>query len=103
VAWAPVWSPTSETIAFVSSETDNDEIWVAQRNQWPAMQLTKNDWEWDHHPSFSPNGAEIVFSSNRVTGSRQIWIMDSSGGNQRQLTNFPFEAWDPVWVKYVGE
>jgi hypothetical protein len=29
--------------------------------------------------------------------------MTSSGGDQRQLTNFPFEAWDPVWVKYVGE
>jgi hypothetical protein len=102
VAWAPTWSPTGETIAFVSSESANDEIWIIDRLQpWPASQLTKNDWEWDHHPSFSPDGSEIVFASNRVTGRRQIWMMDRSGGNQRQVTNFPFEAWDPVWVKYV--
>jgi hypothetical protein len=101
VAWAPAWSPTSETIALVSSESANDEIWVVTRNEWPPMQLTKNDWEWDHHPSFSPDGSEIVFASNRVTGRRQIWMMTASGGDQRQITNFPFEAWDPVWVKYV--
>jgi hypothetical protein len=102
VAWSPAWSPTSETIALVSSESGNDEIWVAQRGQWPPTQLTKNDWEWDHHPSFSPDGSQIVFASNRVTGRRQLWLMDSSGGDQRQLTNFTFEAWDPVWVKYVS-
>jgi hypothetical protein len=102
VAWSPTWSPTSETIAFVSSESGNDEIWVAQRAQWPPTQLTKNEWEWDHHPSFSPGGNEIVFASNRVTGHRQLWVMSSSGADQRQLTNFTFEAWAPVWVKYTS-
>jgi hypothetical protein len=102
VTWAPTWSPRSETIAFVSSETGNDEIWIMERGGWPARQLTHNEWEWDHHPSFSPDGSEIVFSSNRDTGKRQIWIMSSGGENQRQITNFStFEAWDPVWVKYV--
>lgn len=103
VAWKPSWSPRSETVAFVSSESGNDEIWIVERNQWPPTQLTKNDWEWDHHPSFSLDGSEIVFSSNRVTGRRQIWMMSSSGEDQRQLTNFTFEAWNPVWVKYVDE
>lgn len=102
VAWSPAWSPTSETVAFVSSESRNDEIWVVTRGEWPPTQLTKNEWEWDHHPSFSPDGSEIVFSSNRVTGRQQIWIMSASGENPRQITNFvDFEAWNPVWVKYV--
>jgi hypothetical protein len=101
VAWQPAWSPNSESVALVSSESGNDEIWVVQRGQWPGTQLTKNDWEWDHHPSYSPDGSQIVFSSNRVTGRRQLWIMSANGEEQRQLTNFPFEAWDPVWVKYV--
>jgi hypothetical protein len=99
-AWDAVWSPTSETIALVSNDTANDEIWIVRRNEWPPSQLTKNDWEWDHHPSFSPDGSKIVFHSNRISGMRQIWMMDSDGSNQLQLTNLPAEAWNPVWVKY---
>jgi hypothetical protein len=29
--------------------------------------------------------------------------MDADGGSQRQLTNFAFEVWDPVWVKYTDQ
>jgi TolB protein len=86
---------------LVSNVTGNDEIWTVTRGEWAPVQLTFNNWEWDHHPSFSPDGAQIVFYSNRVTGRRQLWIMDADGSNQRQLTNFPFEAWNPVWVKYM--
>ncbi|MEZ4726575.1 MAG: hypothetical protein R3E79_05525 [Caldilineaceae bacterium] len=100
VAWQPAWSPTSNQIALVSSESRNDEIWVVERGIWPALQYTKNNWEWDHHPSWSPDGGTIVFSSNR-TGKEQLWLMDADGGNQRQLTDFGFTARDPVWVKYA--
>ena len=99
-AWDPVWSPTDDVVALVSNENKNDEIWIVRRDEWPAIQLTDNDWEWDKHPSWSPDGSQIIYSSNRGDGRLQIWIMDADGGNQRPLTNFPFEAWDPVWAKY---
>jgi len=99
-AWAPAWAPTGDKIAFVSNESKNDEIWVVERDQWPAIQLTHNEWEWDHHPSWSPDGTQIVFASNR-TGRRQIWLMNADGSNPRPLTPFDWEAWDPVWVKYA--
>jgi hypothetical protein len=99
-AWSPAWSPKRNVVALVSSDTRNDEIWLVEPGVWPPIQLTHNDWEWDHHPSFSPDGNEIVFMSNRETGRRQLWVMDIGGENVRQLTNFTFEAWDPVWVKY---
>lgn len=100
VAWQPAWSPISNQVALVSSESRNDEIWVAERGVWPAIQYTQNEWQWDHHPSWSPDGSTIVFSSNR-TGQDQLWMMDANGNNQRQFTDFAFEAYDPVWVKYA--
>ena len=98
-AWSPVWSPTSQQIAFVANHTGNDEIWIVDKDNPPAVQLTHNSWEWDHHPSWSPDGSQIVFSSNRA-GNRQIWIMNADGGNQRPITDPSYDAWNPIWVKY---
>lgn len=98
-AWAPAWAPNSDKVALVSNESGNDEIWVVERDQWPAVQITNNDWAWDHHPSWSPDGTQIVFSSNR-SGKRQIWVMNADGSNPMPLTPFDWEAWDPVWVKH---
>ena len=37
-AWAPAWSPRREEVALVSNDSDNDEIWLVQRNEWPPVQ-----------------------------------------------------------------
>jgi hypothetical protein len=29
--------------------------------------------------------------------------MRADGGEQRPLVDLPFEAWDPVWVKYLDQ
>jgi Tol biopolymer transport system component len=76
----------------------DDEIWVARKDQQPAQQLTHNTWEWDHHPTWSPDGRQIVFGSNR-TGKQQLRIMNADGSEQRPLSDGTFEAWDPIWVK----
>ena len=99
-AFDPAWSPTAEKVALVSNTSGNDEIWVVERDVWPAIQLTKDDYgAWDRHPSWSPDGSQIVFMSSR-SGKIQLWIMDGDGGNQRQLIDLEAEMWNPVWVKY---
>ena len=103
VAWDPAWSPTDDLVAFVSNESKNDEIWVGRIENWPAIKLTTNTFEWDKSPSFSPDGEQIVFMSNRDSGRQQLWLMDKDGGNVHPLGDFPFEAWDPVWVKYTDQ
>ena len=100
VAWDPAWSPVEDLAAFVATESGGDEIWVARIDQNPATRLTANSWEWDKSPSFSPDGQQIIFMSNRG-GRQQIWIMNKDGSDQRPLAEFPFEAWGPVWVKYA--
>jgi hypothetical protein len=101
ISYDPVWSPVRDQIAFVSNDSDNDEIWVINRDGSGARQLTKDtyDW-WDKHPSWSPDGSKIVFWSNR-TGNRQIWVMDADGSNLYSLSRTGFNDWNPVWIKYT--
>lgn len=102
IAYGGVWSPTNEQIAFISTESQNDEIWVVNRDGSGMKQLTRDEYAWwDKHPSWSPDGKQIVFWSNR-TGHGQIFVMDADGGNLYSLSRTGFEDYDPVWIKYPG-
>ncbi len=99
MSYDAVWSPTDYRIAFVSAGSGGDEIYTIRPDASDLQRLTFNDWEWDKHPSWSPDGAQIVFWSNRDTARRQIWIMNADGSSQRNLSSNEFNDWDPVWVK----
>jgi TolB protein len=94
-----VWSPSEYLIAFVSTVTGNDEIYTVRPDGSELTRLTFNEWEWDKHPNWSPDGTQLVFWSNRGAARSQIWIMNADGGDQRNLSNNEFNDWDPVWVR----
>lgn len=99
LVYDPAWSPKGDQIAFVGTMTRGDEIYIIPTSGGDPVQLTFNTWEWDKHPTWSPDGTQIAFFSNRVSGRRQIWIMDSDGSNQHNLSSNEFNDWDPVWVR----
>jgi hypothetical protein len=114
LAYGGVWSPTAEEIAFVSNESGDDEIWAVNRDGSNLRQLTKSNEEYNAReigkdtfipeltkgPSWSPDGSQIVYFSNR-SGNNQLWIMDEDGSNQRLVMDWnPYNDFDPVWVKY---
>ncbi|HRA66447.1 MAG TPA: hypothetical protein PL187_10525, partial [Caldilinea sp.] len=84
---------------FASTDTGGDEIYRVNSDGSVAQRLTFNTWEWDKHPSWSPDGARIVFYSNRDTGRRQLWIMNQDGSGQLNLSSNEYNDWDPVWVR----
>jgi hypothetical protein len=98
-AYDPAWSPASDRIVFVDTEPGNDEIYAINVDSSGLQRLTANSWEWDKHPSWSPDGKQIAFYSNRNTGLRQIWLMNADGSGQRNLSDGKHNDWDPVWVK----
>ncbi len=51
----------------------------------------------DVHPSWSPNGNEIVFSRSENNRPLQIYIMDSRGGNARPISGDHFNDRHPAW------
>ncbi len=99
LSYDPVWSPRGDWVAFVSQEPGNDEIFIMRPDGSDLRRLTVNDWEWDKHPSWSPDGTQIVFYSNRYTGRRQIWVMNADGSDQHNISNNEYDEWDPVWLK----
>jgi hypothetical protein len=104
IVYDPVWSPIGNQIAFVATESGNDEIWIINYDGSDPRQLTRNTWEWDKSPSWSPDGKQIVFMSNR-TGNQQLWLMNADGGDPKLLMGWdhwtPYNDSEPVWVKYL--
>jgi TolB protein len=98
-SYDPAWSPTGEWIAFVSSNPGNDEIYRITPDGSVVERLTNNNWEWDKHPTWSPDGSQIVFFSNRDVGRPQLWIMNANGSGQRNLLSSDDEDLYPVWTR----
>ena len=48
----------------------------------------------DRQPAYSPDGKEIVFSSNR-SGNLELWALSRSTLAARRLTDNPANDWDP--------
>lgn len=51
----------------------------------------------EYDPVFSPDGTRIAFTSTQ-TGNSDIWVMDSNGANQIQLTFHPLVDRRPQWI-----
>ncbi|MXW87098.1 MAG: Tol-Pal system protein TolB, partial [Boseongicola sp. SB0667_bin_21] len=47
-------------------------------------------------PSFSPDGRQIVFESDR-SGSQQLYVMPATGGQPRRISFGPGRYGTPVW------
>lgn len=103
LSYDPAWSPTGESILFVSTDTHrNDEIYIAKidfddSDAFDIERLTWTDWESNKHPTWSPDGSQIIFVSNR-SGTSQLWSMERDGSNLVNLSKNQFNDKDPVWV-----
>ena len=108
--WDPVLSADNWWLAWVSNRNANDEIFIKTFDPGDQNQrrLTVNAWEWDKHPTWSPDGHKLAFYSNRgdklSEATRQIWVMEvvnDQGVSFKNLSNNPDKVdTDPVWIKW---
>ena len=103
--YAPSWAPDGKRIAFVSDRDGNVdangwhtfEIYVMDTDGGNPQNLTKNPAD-DRFPSWSPDGKQIVFQSDRVDfRNPEIYVMDADGRNTQRLTNNPADDKHPSW------
>ena len=103
------WSPDGKHIAFSSGRDrngqtcfaecqPNDEIYVADANGTNPKRLT-NDKSEDSSPTWSPDGKQIAFVSDRTKReeANDIYVVDATGGEAKRITSN--DVWDlePDW------
>jgi Tol biopolymer transport system component len=113
------WSPDGGRIVFTShrdsagcSTTDrlvtctkyNREIYVMDSDGSNQLRLTDDPAD-DGSPSWSPDGGQIAFQSDRA-GGRHIFVMNADGSDVRQITTGDvrdgFPSWSPdgEWLAF---
>lgn len=90
-AFDPSPSPTGQEIAFAGMPRGgsvfdaNVDVYVVARDGVGLRRLT-TDAAADLEPAWSPDGAQIAFTSMRG-GNRNVWIINADGTNLRRLTD----------------
>ena len=92
----PAWSPKGDLIAFSGrDEKRSFDVYTVNTETGKIARLTQNAGT-NEKPAWSPNGRYLLYSSTR-SGKRQLWVMNSDGTSQRQLTAEKMGASDPAW------
>lgn len=89
----PALSPDGQTLAF----SWRGDIWTVPSTGGVARLLAQHPGR-DTQPSFSPNGRQIAFLSDRQPGP-QVYLMPAGGGAAQQITShsegYSLEGWYP--------
>jgi Tol biopolymer transport system component len=103
----PAYSPDGSKVVFVRYHGPfvNDApadcgLWIGDLTSLEAIRLTTNEnCDREYAPRVSPDGEQIVYFRWRDPGPEQnaVFVIDSTGGEERQLTEWDQVAGYPDW------
>jgi dipeptidyl aminopeptidase/acylaminoacyl peptidase len=100
----PQVSPDGKWVVYVvgvPSLADNkvvNNLWIAATDGSSAPKALTQTPKNDRHPRWSPDGKSILFESTR-SGTSQLWLIDATGGEPRQLTTISTGASTGLWAR----
>lgn len=86
----------SGTLVFAAGRSGDFDIFTFDFGSKEVLQLTGGPFCNDQ-PRWSPDGSQVVYTSNRAGGVFQLWAMNAKGGNRRQLTFANVHHTNPAW------
>lgn len=93
---SPSINPKDESVILLSAITDgNSDIYEMDISKNTAKKLTKSS-AIDTTPSYSPDGKQIAFSSDRDSG-QQIYMMDNNGSSVQKISSGNGSYSKPMW------
>lgn len=91
-----------EKIAYTSNRDGVDEIWVINVDGTGNTRLTTTTSA-NRNPTWSPDGTQIAFSSDRNGNAKQIFRMNADGSNQVYTgATGDHPKWSPDGAKFVA-
>ena len=70
------------------------DVWSINADGTGLTRLTGSPWP-EFDATWSPDGTEIAFRSERNNGDAEIWLMNADGSGQHRLTRGLSPAWSP--------
>lgn len=88
----PVISPDGKRVAFAAL----GDVWVMEIGQKPTR--VTHDQYIDTDPAWSPDGTQLVFSSDRAEmGNLDLWVRNMKTGTLKRVTKTPYPDFGANW------
>ena len=91
-------APRTEKVVFSSNRDGNWDIWTMNPDGSDPVNLTQ-DVASDLHPTWSPTGEQILFTSFREEGKEpSLYLMDVDGNNIRKVLDNWYSRSSATWA-----
>jgi Tol biopolymer transport system component/DNA-binding winged helix-turn-helix (wHTH) protein len=94
----PDYSPDGSRLAFSSTRSGVEEIWVANADGSNPMQVTSMGGPQCSNPRWSIDGRTILFNARRE-GSSDLYLLNPDSGELKRITDDPGEEAEPRWSR----
>jgi len=99
-AWSPALADGRYRIAYALAQGGTSHLWSMRADGSDKRQLTSGEGVFDHEPSWSPDGARIVFQRTASGIFGDLYVVSANGGAGGALmpaNPLPFGQFSPAW------